>query len=249
MIINLTQFRTLKPGPPPQFYLPLNIVFYLSLISHILAASYAPIQDCDEVFNFWEPTHYLIHGYGFETWEYSPDYAIRSWLYVALHAAPQKLASLFARHKTFEFYFVRIVLASICAACETRLFAVISRTLNPRIAILYLVVTSFSPGMFYASVAYLPSSFAMYCSMLGMASFMDWRGGAKTAAGIMWFAIGAIVGWPFAGVLAAPFLLEEVAIASITGNIYEVARRFIDGAARSLIVLVRFPDLHCKETV
>ena len=85
--------------------------------------------------------------------------------------------------------------------------------------------------------------------MLGMASFMDWRGGAKTAAGIMWFAIGAIVGWPFAGVLAAPFLLEEVAIASITGNIYEVARRFIDGAARSLIVLVRFPDLHCKETV
>jgi len=29
----------------------------------------------------------LVHGSGFQTWEYSPVYAIRSWAYVALHAA------------------------------------------------------------------------------------------------------------------------------------------------------------------
>jgi len=38
------------------------------------------------VFNYWEPTHYLSHGFGLQTWEYSPEYAIRSWFYVGIHA-------------------------------------------------------------------------------------------------------------------------------------------------------------------
>lgn len=60
--------------------------FYLFFAAGLVAALFAPIQDCDETFNYWEPAHYLSHGYGLQTWEYSPDYAIRSWLYVALHA-------------------------------------------------------------------------------------------------------------------------------------------------------------------
>lgn len=62
---------------------------------------YSNISDCDEgaffpplastelnvliVYNFWEPLHYLDRGYGFQTWETSPAYAIRSWAYIALH--------------------------------------------------------------------------------------------------------------------------------------------------------------------
>lgn len=95
-----------------------------------------------------------------------------------------------------------------------------------------------SPGMFHASAAYLPSSFAMYTSMLGMSAFMDWRGGSRTAQGIMWFAIGGIVGWPFATALIAPFLLEELVLATLTREGIEVAGRFLDGAVRSLLVLV-----------
>jgi len=60
--------------------------FYVFFIANLLAALYAPIQDCDETFNYWEPTHYLSHHYGLQTWEYSPVYAIRSWLYISLHA-------------------------------------------------------------------------------------------------------------------------------------------------------------------
>lgn len=60
--------------------------FYLFLAASLVAALFAPIQDCDETFNYWEPTHYLSHGYGLQTWEYSPDFAIRSWLYIGLHA-------------------------------------------------------------------------------------------------------------------------------------------------------------------
>ncbi|POI29171.1 hypothetical protein CIB84_007079, partial [Bambusicola thoracicus] len=33
-------------------------------------------------------THYLIYGKGFQTWEYSPAYAIRSYAYLWLHALP-----------------------------------------------------------------------------------------------------------------------------------------------------------------
>jgi len=33
-------------------------------------------------------THYLLYGKGFQTWEYSPQYALRSYLYLLLHAAP-----------------------------------------------------------------------------------------------------------------------------------------------------------------
>ena len=43
------------------------------------------------VFNFWEPLHYLDRGYGFQTWETSPVYAIRSWAYILLHTLPTKI--------------------------------------------------------------------------------------------------------------------------------------------------------------
>ena len=37
------------------------------------------------VFNYWEALHYLDRGYGFRTWEYAPEFAIRSWAYLMLH--------------------------------------------------------------------------------------------------------------------------------------------------------------------
>ena len=42
-----------------------------------LGALYAPISDCDEVFNYWEPLHFSLYGTGAQTWEYSPDFALR----------------------------------------------------------------------------------------------------------------------------------------------------------------------------
>lgn len=54
----------------------------------LIAALYAPIPDCDEIYNYWEPMSFLIHGYGKETWEYSPEFGLRSWLYILYHSAP-----------------------------------------------------------------------------------------------------------------------------------------------------------------
>jgi len=98
--------------------------------------------------------------------------------------------------------------------------------------------------MFRASTAFLPSSFAMYTTMLGMAAFINWRGGLKTAQGIFWFAVGGILGWPFSVALAAPFLLEELIFAAMGSReaLPKAAMRFIRGIAASLFVLVCCSD-------
>jgi alpha-1,2-mannosyltransferase len=227
-----------NPRPAPvRFYIPLNIALYLCLTSHIIAAGFAPIQDSDETFNYWEPLHYLNHGYGLQTWEYSPEFSIRSWAYILVHAFPSKLASLFTSSKVTEFYFLRFLLAVTCAATETRLYSAISRNLNPRIGVFYLMIVIFTPGFFYSSVAFLPSSFAMYTSTLGLTCFMDWHGGLKTGAGIMWFGIGALVGWPFSGALIIPFVLEDWLVAAVMRDGFNTFRRYLDGIVRCLVVL------------
>ncbi|KAL2363806.1 hypothetical protein RJZ56_003277 [Blastomyces dermatitidis] len=234
--VKVASERNPKPVPN-QFFIPLNVVFYVCLLSNTLAASLAPIQDCDEVFNYWEPTHYLVHGYGLQTWEYSPEYSIRSWLYVSLHAGVGKISTFIARSKSAQFYFIRMALAFICTACETRIYSAISRTLNPRIGVIFIMIMVFSPGMFHASTAMLPSSFTMYTSMLGMCAFMDSRGGLKTGRGIMWFGIGAILGWPFAGAMVVPFLLEEITVGYFSKSLYRTLIRFTEGTMRCLIIL------------
>lgn len=47
------------------------------------------------VFNYWEPLHYLAKGKGFQTWEYSPDYAIRSYFYLVFNSLPGWGSQLF----------------------------------------------------------------------------------------------------------------------------------------------------------
>lgn len=238
----LTPCSPQKPQPEPFQVQPI-FAFYILFAAHTLAALYHPIQDCDEVFNYWEPTHYLNHGHGFQTWEYSPVYAIRSWAYAGLHGFCALIGRLVpftnAPAKTLEFYFLRIVLGFVCAVCETRLFAKIANAFNPRIAVTFLFIMATSPGMFHASISYLPSSFSMYTTMLGMAAFMDWRGGLRTAQGILTIGAGALLGWPFSAAMAIPFLLEEFLFATISdrdGTI-ELFWRMVDGTVRALIVL------------
>jgi alpha-1,2-mannosyltransferase len=224
--------------------------FYVFLAANILAALFAPIQDCDETFNYWEPTHYLSHGYGLQTWEYSPGYAIRSWAYVGLHAVVGSFRRLLPfPTKLAEFYFIRYGLAFICAICQTQLFRVISGTLNPRIALFFMLATIFSPGTFHASAAYLPSSFAMYTTMLGMAAFMNWKGGIRTAQGIFWFAVGGVLGWPFSIALSAPYLFEEFILSIISGKqvIIDALVRFVQGGAAGLLVLVSGLSVYVAE--
>ena len=234
-----------SPAPPSPnqsrsspFALSSIVASCIFLSANLLASVYSPIQDCDEVFNYWEPTHYIVHGFGLQTWEYSPEYAIRSWLYTLIHAMPSKVAATFVSGKALEFYIVRGFLGLVCAGCETRLFAIISRTMNPRIAMFFLLIMVSSSGMFHASVAFLPSSFAMYTAMMGAAAFMSLQDGLKTTEGIMWFGIGATIGWPFSAALILPFSLDELMYLKQTADIKGVASRILGGTLRLLAIVV-----------
>lgn len=224
--------------PDAVFRFSSRTAFCIFAFANILAATYAPIQDCDEVFNYWEPTHYLSHGFGLQTWEYSPEYAIRSWLYVVLHAIPGKLGAVFFSRRRSEFYCIRMVLACICAGSETRLFSSISRAIGPRTSFHFMIIMATAPGMFHASVAYLPSSFSMYTSMMGFAAFINTTMGHKTNVGMMWFGIGATVGWPFSAALIMPLFSEELIFLWLLRYIKDFAYRFLDGVLRAVIIVV-----------
>lgn len=40
------------------------------LLVALASALFNIVGDCDEVFNYWEPTHFLHHGRSLQTWEY-----------------------------------------------------------------------------------------------------------------------------------------------------------------------------------
>ena len=44
-------------------------LFLLGTLRYMSATSNI-IHDCDEVFNYWEPLHFLLYKSGFQTWEY-----------------------------------------------------------------------------------------------------------------------------------------------------------------------------------
>lgn len=157
---------------------------------------------------------------------------------MSLPALIAKSSFLFTRTKAGQFYFVRLALALICTGCETRLYSAVSRNLDRRIGALFLLTILFSPGLFHASSAMLPSSFAMYTSMLGLAAFLDQKGRVNTARGIMWFGVGAIVGWPFAGALVLPFLLDEAIAGVRDGTTNLAVSRIVRGVIKCLVVLV-----------
>lgn len=74
--------------------------------------------------------------------------------------------------------------------------------------------------------------------MLGLAAFLDYKNGPKTAQGIMWFALGAIMGWPFAGALILPLIVEEIVICFFAGSLESLFYMIFDGALRCLAIVV-----------
>lgn len=225
-----------------------SIVLSAFLLLNCSSAIYAPIQDCDEVFNYWEPTHYLNHGFGFQTWEYAPEYAIRSWLYIVIHAAigrPVDLFSWATGLQTNEFIWTRLVLAIACAFCQIRLFNAVYRNVGSHVAVILAFVMVTSTGIFYASVAFLPSSFSMYTTMMGTAAFLEVQKEPNTKQGIKWFGMGAVVGWPFSAALIVPLMLDELFYVRLTGSLKGSLIRIVSGVVKvaTLIVSWTMPSL------
>lgn len=121
------------------------------------------------VYNFWEPLHYLDRGFAFQTWELSPQYAIRSWAYIIFHLLPvwvftrvlpldkvvfdqsSRLATILKPFQRQAFFAVRIFLAFVSTFCEAKFYRTVAVTLNDRVGRYMLFMLLFSAGMWNAS--------------------------------------------------------------------------------------------------
>ncbi|KAM6498713.1 glycosyltransferase family 22 protein [Amanita muscaria] len=208
------KLRRSRPPWTPSF----SFVVRMLLLMRVSGAMYYIINDCDEVYNFWEPLHFLDKGYGFQTWEVSPQYSIRSWAYIVIYLLPAKLASsIFGEDKRVGFFAVRIFLAIISTLAEASFYRAVHNNINQRVGRYLFVMLLFSAGMWNAATAFLPSSFAMYATTLASAlavSPSSMANGNRTLAATLLFATGGIVGWPFALALALPFVFEELLVFS-----------------------------------
>ncbi|GFN98152.1 mannosyltransferase [Plakobranchus ocellatus] len=181
--------------------------FKLLMSTRLCAALWSSVSDCDETYNYWEPAHFLKYGKGFQTWEYSPEYALRSYAYILLHVMPMKLfTTVLGDNSILVFYITRCLLGIACASSEVLLYRGVTKLYGPNIARLFLVLLLFSAGMFISSTAFLPSSFSMYLTMLAYGSWFL----GKASIAIMCIAVSAIWGWPFAAALGIPIAFEMV---------------------------------------
>ncbi|KAG0272471.1 mannosyltransferase [Linnemannia exigua] len=195
-----------------------SVAFKAIFLVRTLAATYSNISDCDEVFNFWEPMHYLQYGSGLETWEYSPLYAIRSWAYILLHAIAAEFTRLaMSANRLQVFFIIRIILGAVSAHCEATLYRAVVDEVDPRIGRYLLLTLITSAGTWIASNAFLPSTFAMYTTMLFFSQMLQpprQHSGKRTFWAIFWVGLGGLLGWPFSAAVGLPFALEELLIHS-----------------------------------
>ncbi|ESK90937.1 glycosyltransferase family 22 protein [Moniliophthora roreri MCA 2997] len=206
--------RTAKPPWSPSF----SLAFRILILIRITGAMYSNIDDCDEVYNFWEPLHLLDQGYAFQTWEVSPQYAIRSWAYILLHLLPVQVARFLSNNqKRAAFFAVRIMLATLCTLAEVSFYRKVYENVNKRVGRYLFFILLFNAGMWNASAAFLPSSFAMYTTTFAFGYAIipaSTRDAYRTLIATLSFATGTVVGWPFVLALAIPFVIEELFILS-----------------------------------
>ncbi|CAO3593897.1 unnamed protein product [Absidia cylindrospora] len=196
------------------FSFSLKTAFRLFLIIQCAFGLYSVIQDCDEVFNYWEPVHYLLEGYGFQTWEYSPRYSIRSWAYIFIYAFFGFFAQLISSTKLQIFYLLRLLMAAFCSFAEAKFYRTVVDEINPHVGRYVMVALFFSAGMFHASTAMLPSTFSMYTTMMAFSFILKpptQMERKRTYLSVFWLVMGGLA-WPFSGAIGIPFAIEELVV-------------------------------------
>ena len=182
-------------------------IFSVIFIIRLCAALTTSISDCDETFNYWEPTHFWLFGKGHQTWEYDPKFALRSYLYLIIHGLPGYLCSLvFNINRVFMFYLIKSILALLCSLCEIYFYKGVSRVAGANVGLTALLFSTFSAGMFISSTAFLPSSTSMLLLMLSHGAWF------RKSYGIAIFttALSTFLSWPFAALLGLPIALDII---------------------------------------
>mmetsp|Transcript_14003 Transcript_14003/g.20916 ORF Transcript_14003/g.20916 Transcript_14003/m.20916 type:complete len:600 (-) Transcript_14003:55-1854(-) len=218
----------------------------LHVAIRISIANRAPITDCDEVFNYWEPLHFIQFGYGMQTWEYHFHYALRTYCYLLpLSLISKTLSFAFAMPmftsatvsvtvgKYQMFAILRALIASFTAISEIRLAnALTSQTL----AVLVWIMLLTSAGMYHAAPAFLPSATVMVCFMNCMVEQLH----KNMDRAIVWGLVSCLMtGWPFCAVLFIPLGFQAVYCAYRDGHEKNTSKRMENGLVQVAHLLMR----------
>lgn len=223
-----TAFRGLRSPPSAR------LTFLLLFLARSSAVwLQAPVLDCDETFNYWEPTHLLLHGRGLQTWEYSPEFGLRSYLYPLLHAVWIRFLQLLAVDhvwgKAGLFFGLRLLFAVVSSYCEAEFVqAAVFRYTGPhrssfgaKLGWVFLSFLVLSSGLWHASIAFLPQTFTMYCIVL---CWSAWLRGHYHAA-IWWMGCASLLGWPFSAILGlTSFAFDILATHGFRIQLFRLAR-------------------------
>ena len=195
-----------------------------------------------QVYNYWEPLHFLLHASGFQTWEYSAAFALRPWAYLGLHA-PAAWAGEAAGLGGGAG--VRAALAAATAGAEAALFAALRDVAGQATALAFLALALPAPGLYAAGPALLPSSFAMVAHAACTAAALRLVGGPvagrRGAAfrAIVAAAVGLLWGWPVAAPAFLPAAVAVLALAPSTAAAAGVAVAATVGLLALLILADR----------
>lgn len=91
---------------------PYSTFYELVPLLYILCSEFDPWQRGSMfiISNSILQAHFLFQGRGFQTWEYSPAYAIRSYAYILLHVLPMKLLALFLSENNASILMILFIL-------------------------------------------------------------------------------------------------------------------------------------------
>lgn len=220
-----------KPAWSPS----ISAAFRFLIIIRVSSAMYSVIKDCDESFGYWEPLHLLVFPRGkhhasvpFQTWEYSPEFAIRSWAFIAQHVPLTKTLAYLGVGKRQVFFAVRLLLAFLSSFVDASFYKAVADVFSARVGRYCLMALAATAGIYEASTAFLPSTFVMHATTLAFSASLYPARLPSTDSSVLSdpsqrpfrserlivatlsFAAGAILGWPFAIILALPFVLEQL---------------------------------------
>jgi alpha-1,2-mannosyltransferase len=181
----------------------------------VLTPPSIPLPDCDEVFNYYEPLHFLLYGTGLQTWEYAPNFALRTVAFLkplqlvlgafsaAISALPFLPATTCAQllSKPSLFHLCRLLLSLATATAEADLYDAVHSAFSPELAATTLLLLAPSAGMYHAAAAFLPSSVALTLTIFCTANHIRGNYIAAIVAGLL---AVTTLGWPFVAVLYVP---------------------------------------------
>jgi len=223
------------------------LLVYRSILIH-----YSPIMDCDEVYNYWEPLHFMLFGSGMQTWEYSPEYSLRTFAYLTPIYLVGR-ATLWIRStmdKVMLFKILRSSLAGVTGWAEFEVFNSLleSPGIDDVIAYVYLSFSLMSPGMFHASGALLPSSTAMQMVMFSVAQLIrSFDGGAQQIycirnAIFIGLCATLAIGWPFCALCWIPCGLYAIwvhySISDGTSYVSNIVRLLSRTLAHAIVIQI-----------